>query len=102
MQAIAHRAKDIGAIDENQYVSFRIQMTKRKELTKEKLDDVIPIEQPGLLYNAWKKLVEKGKLPELDSEDAVGISLEILQDHFGRSVELSGRTLNPTFSITDK
>jgi len=31
MQAIAHRARDIGAIDENQYVSFRIQMTKTKQ-----------------------------------------------------------------------
>lgn len=102
MQAIAHRAKVIGAIDENQYVSFRIQMTKRKELTKERLDDVIPIEQPGLLYNAWKKLVEKGKLPELDSEDAAGVSLEVLQDHFGRPVELPKRASSPTLSITEK
>jgi hypothetical protein len=102
MQAIAHRAKDIGAIDENQYVSFRIQMTKRKELTKEKLDDVIPIEQPGLLYNAWKKLVEKGKLPPLDSEDTAGVSLEVLRDHFGRSVEPAERTVTPTLSIPEK
>ncbi|MBR0941579.1 ImmA/IrrE family metallo-endopeptidase [Bradyrhizobium liaoningense] len=102
MQAIAHRAKDIGAIDENQYVSFRIQMTKRKELSKEKLDDVIPIEQPGLLYNAWKKLVEKGKLPPLDSEDTAGVSLEVLRDHFGRSVEPAEQAATPTLSITEK
>lgn len=83
MQAIAHRAKDIGAIDENQYVAFRIQMTKRKELSREPLDDVIPVEQPGLLFNAWKKLVEKGRLPAQDSDEEMGISLDVLQDHLG-------------------
>lgn len=83
MQAIAHRAKDIGAIDENQYVAFRIQMTKRKELSKEPLDDVIPIERPGLLYNAWKKLIEKGKLSPPDSEEWMGTSLAVLRDHIG-------------------
>jgi Zn-dependent peptidase ImmA (M78 family) len=102
MQAIAHRAKVIGAIDENQYVAFRIQMTKRKELTKEKLDDVLPIEQPGLLYNAWKKLVEKGKLPDLDSEDSAEVSLEVLRNHLGRPVELPDKPNNPAFSIKEK
>jgi Zn-dependent peptidase ImmA (M78 family)/transcriptional regulator with XRE-family HTH domain len=83
MQAIAHRAKDIGAIDENQYVAFRIQMTKRKELSREPLDDVIPIERPGLIFNAWNKLVERGRLPSQDSDEAMGISLDVLQDHLG-------------------
>jgi Zn-dependent peptidase ImmA (M78 family)/transcriptional regulator with XRE-family HTH domain len=100
MQAIAHRARDIGAIDENQYVSFRIQMTKRKELSKEPLDDVIPIEKPGLLYNAWNKLVEKGRLPEFDSEETMGISLDVLRDHFGREVPLTGSKPNTPLSIT--
>ena len=83
MQAIAHRAKDIGAIDENQYVAFRIQMTKRKELTKEPLDDVIPIERPGLLFNAWRKLIDKGRLPEPDESEWMGSSLPVLRDHIG-------------------
>ncbi len=83
MQAIAHRAKDIGAIDENQYVSFRIQMTKRKELTHEPLDDEIPMESPGLLFNAWNKLVQAGRLPELGSDEEAGISLNILHDYIG-------------------
>jgi Zn-dependent peptidase ImmA (M78 family)/transcriptional regulator with XRE-family HTH domain len=83
MQAIAHRAKDIGAIDENQYVAFRIQLTKRKELSREPLDDVLPVEQPGLLFNAWKKLIEKGRLPAQDSDEAMGISFDVLQDHLG-------------------
>jgi Zn-dependent peptidase ImmA (M78 family)/transcriptional regulator with XRE-family HTH domain len=87
MQAIAHRAMDIGAIDENQYVAFRIQMTKRKELTKEPLDDVLPVERPGLLCNAWKKLVAKGRLATVDSAESAGISLDVLQDHLGSPVE---------------
>ncbi|EJN04214.1 XRE family transcriptional regulator [Phyllobacterium sp. YR531] len=86
MQSIAHRARDIGVIDDNQYVSFRIQMTKRKELNKEPLDDVIPIERPGLLYNAWRKLVDNGRLPELESEDSLSFSFEVLRDHLGREV----------------
>ena len=96
MQAIAHRARDIGAIDESQYVAFRIQMTKRKELSKEPLDDVIPIERPGLLFNAWKKLVENGRLPELGHEDSLGISTEVLSDHIGRDAMPEKREEAPT------
>jgi hypothetical protein len=94
MQAIAHRAKDIGAIDETQYVAFRIQMTKRKELSKEPLDDVIPVERPGLLYNAWKKLIEKGRLAPADSEEWMGTSLAVLRDHVG-GLSDSARSLSP-------
>lgn len=102
MQAIAHRARDIGAIDDDQYVSFRIQMTKTKQLAKEPLDDTIPIERPGLLYNAWKKLVERGLLPKLDSDETLGISLDVLSDHFGRAVELAESDLTPKLSIIEK
>ena len=102
MQAIAHRARDIGAIDDNQYVSFRIQMTKRKELSKEPLDDVIPVERAGLLYNAWKKLVEVGRLPELDSSETMGISLEVLRDHFGREVPIVEKKNSPSSIFTDR
>jgi Zn-dependent peptidase ImmA (M78 family)/transcriptional regulator with XRE-family HTH domain len=95
MQAIAHRAKDIGAIDENQYVAFRIQLSKRQELRTEPLDDVIPLERPGLLFNAWQKLVELGRLPGGDPDETFGISMHVLQDHFGRSV---GRSENDKIS----
>lgn len=101
MQAIAHRAKDIGAIDENQYVAFRIQMTKRKELTKEPLDDVIPVEHPGLLFNAWKKLVEKGRLPALDSDESMGISAEVLRDHLGGCDEMRKSEHRPMLFIAE-
>lgn len=86
MQAIAHRARDIGIIEEGQFVSFRIQMTKRKELRFEPLDDEIPIERPGLIFNAWKKLVEVGRLPSADFEESFGISGEVLEDYFSRTI----------------
>jgi Zn-dependent peptidase ImmA (M78 family)/transcriptional regulator with XRE-family HTH domain len=100
MQAIAHRAMDIGAIDENQYVAFRIQMTKRKELTREPLDDVIPIERPGLLYNAWRKLIDKGRLPEPDESEWMGMSLPVLRDHVGGPTETRNRP-PPTLILVD-
>ncbi len=95
MQAIAHRARDIGAIDDNQYVAFRIQMTKRKELTNEPLDNEIIPERPGLLFNAWRLLVEKGKVPELNFDETLGISIDVLKDHFGREIELKGGGASP-------
>jgi Zn-dependent peptidase ImmA (M78 family)/transcriptional regulator with XRE-family HTH domain len=101
MQAIAHRAKDIGAIDENQYVAFRIQMTKRKELSKEPLDDVIPVERPGLLFNAWKKLIEKGRLPPPDSGEWMGTSLGVLRDHVGGLTDTARSQPPPTLFLAE-
>ena len=66
-------------------------MTKRKELTNEPLDDQIPLERPGLLFNAWKRLVDKGKLPEMDSDETLGISIDVLRDHIGRETEAKVR-----------
>ncbi|MGB6288332.1 MAG: ImmA/IrrE family metallo-endopeptidase [Xanthobacteraceae bacterium] len=101
MQAIAHRAKDIGAIDENQYVAFRIQMTKRKELNKEPLDNVIPVERPGLLYNAWKKLSEKGRLPPPEAGEWMGTSLRTLQDYVGALLDAPRAQSRPNLFVTD-
>ncbi|MGA7233175.1 MAG: ImmA/IrrE family metallo-endopeptidase, partial [Xanthobacteraceae bacterium] len=101
MQAIAHRAKDIGAIDENQYVAFRIQMTKRKELNKEPLDNVIPVERPGLLYNAWKKLIEKGRLPPPEAGEWMGTSLRTLQDYVGALLDAPRAQSRPNLFVTD-
>ncbi len=99
MQAIAHRARDIGAIDDNQYISFRIQLTKRKELSNEPLDDVIAIENPGLLYNAWSKLVERGRIPNMEGDESIGLSAETLRDHLGRDLASSPGASNPTLTL---
>lgn len=60
MQAIAHRCKNLGALDEEQYVNFRKQMSARKWLTVEPLDDTIPLEWPKLLLKAWKLVAQDG------------------------------------------
>jgi Zn-dependent peptidase ImmA (M78 family)/transcriptional regulator with XRE-family HTH domain len=49
MQAIAHRAKNLDVIDEDQYVNFRKQISASGMLVVEALDAVLPIEQPRLL-----------------------------------------------------
>jgi Zn-dependent peptidase ImmA (M78 family)/transcriptional regulator with XRE-family HTH domain len=79
MQAIAHRAKDVGAIDEYQYILFRKQISHNKWLSVEPLDRDIPLEQPAFLLKCWKLLVERGKVPEVSTEDAIGFSLELVQ-----------------------
>jgi Zn-dependent peptidase ImmA (M78 family)/DNA-binding XRE family transcriptional regulator len=79
MQAIAHRAKDIGAIDEYQYILFRKQVSYNKWIAIEPLDKDIPLEQPAFLLKCWKLLVERGRVPEIATEDVVGFSLELVQ-----------------------
>lgn len=83
MQAIAHRAKDIGAIDEYQYILFRKQVSHNKWLSVEPLDREIAIEQPEYLLKCWKLLVERGIVSGDGAEEAVGFSLELVQQLLG-------------------
>lgn len=75
MQAIAHRCKEIGAIDEGQYILFRKQMSAQRWLKAEPLDDELPPEMPGLLPKAWRMLVEQGVVREGGAEEQIGFSL---------------------------
>ena len=77
MQAIAHRAKDVGAITEGDYIAFRKQMSATGQLSKEPLDDM-PLEEPTLLYKAWKLLVEKNIIKDNGLEDQLGFSLQMV------------------------
>jgi len=77
MQAIAHRSRDVGAITDGDYIAFRKQMSATKQLSKEPLDDV-PLEQPTLLYKAWKILVEKNVIKDNGLEDQIGFSLDMV------------------------
>lgn len=79
MQAIAHRAKDVGAIDEYQFILFRKQMAAKKWLSSEPLDDVIAMEQPAFLLKAWRQLSEGGTVPPGATEDKVGFTLELVE-----------------------
>jgi Zn-dependent peptidase ImmA (M78 family)/transcriptional regulator with XRE-family HTH domain len=79
MQAIAHRCKHVGAIDPDQYILFRKQMSARQWLKREPLDDEIPLEQAKLLLKAWKLLLEKGVVSEASFDEEVGFSLEFVE-----------------------
>jgi ribosomal protein S25 len=72
--ALAHRAKQIGAIDEDQYIQFRKQLSHHKWLTREPLDDEIGIEEPRLLLKAWRMLIERGLIQGSALEDKIGFS----------------------------
>lgn len=74
--ALAHRAKEIGAIDEYQYIQFRKQLSHHKWLTREPLDDEIAIEEPKLLIKAWDLLVARGVIRDSAFEDKLGFSPE--------------------------
>jgi Zn-dependent peptidase ImmA (M78 family) len=70
IQAIAHRCKDIGIMDEYQYILFRKQISFNRWQKKEPLDDTIPLEQPEWL---------------LGVEDELGFSLDLVVRLFGHS-----------------
>jgi Zn-dependent peptidase ImmA (M78 family)/transcriptional regulator with XRE-family HTH domain len=86
MQAIAHRAKDVGAIDEYQYINFRKQISAQKMLTVEPLDDVLPIEQPRLIMKAWKIITDMAK-PERLPETDLGLGSDLIEEVCGLSLD---------------
>lgn len=79
MQAMVHRCREIGAIDEFQYILFRKQMSKRRMLSQEPLDEELAPEQAAILLKAWRLAVEKNHIPEAGLEEELGFSLELVQ-----------------------
>jgi Zn-dependent peptidase ImmA (M78 family) len=94
MQAIAHRAKDIGAIDEYQYINFRKQISAQKMLTVETLDDVLPIEQPKLLMKAWAMISEGSNIERL-AETVLGLGPDLVEEVCGLSLAPKPPPLEP-------
>lgn len=84
MQAIAHRSKQIGAMDEEQYINFRKQMSARKWLTVEPLDDLLPLERPRLLLKAWE-MASKAETASRDGE--IGFGADLLPELFPLELE---------------
>lgn len=84
MQAIAHRAKQIGIIDETQYILFRKQISFNRWNKAEPLDDVIPMEQPQWLLKCWKLLADNKLVREAGLEDELGFSLDLVVRLFGQ------------------
>jgi Zn-dependent peptidase ImmA (M78 family)/transcriptional regulator with XRE-family HTH domain len=93
MQAIAHRCKDIGIIDEHQYILFRKQISFRRWQKNEPLDDTIPLEQTEWLLKCWKLLTDKKIVREVGLEDEFGFSLDLVVRLFGYS-QTYGRPLS--------
>ncbi|MCW5695036.1 MAG: ImmA/IrrE family metallo-endopeptidase [Pseudolabrys sp.] len=84
IQAIAHRAKQIGIIDDHQYILFRKQISFNRWHRNEPLDDVIPMEQPQWLLKCWQLLTERKIVREAGLEDELGFSLDLVVKLFGR------------------
>lgn len=74
MAALAHRAKGIGVIDDEQYIQFRKQLSHHKWLTNEPLDNEIPIEKPELLLKSWQLLGQNRIIDDSAYEDKMGFS----------------------------
>ena len=85
MQAIAHRAMQIGALDEDQYINFRKQMSEKKWLTLEPLDDTIPFEEPSLLKKAWNLVIQAGRTTSI-VELELGLGSELIAEVAGLSL----------------
>jgi hypothetical protein len=93
MQAIAHRCKDIGIIDDHQYILFRKQISFRRWQKTEPLDDSIPLEQTEWLLKCWRLLIDRKIVQEVGLEDELGFSLDLVVKLFGHS-EAQGRPLS--------
>ena len=85
MQAIAHRSRDIGIVDDEQYIRFRKQISSKGWNKNEPLDDRIRPEQPQWLLKCWKLLIEKKIVREAGLEDELGFSLDLVVRLFGES-----------------
>lgn len=78
MQAIAHWCREVGAIDDHQYILFRKQMAARHWLKDEPLDDELQPEQPTWLARAWKALIKSGRIVPTTAEDELGFSVGLV------------------------
>jgi Zn-dependent peptidase ImmA (M78 family)/transcriptional regulator with XRE-family HTH domain len=92
MQAIAHRAKQIGIIDENQYILFRKQISFNRWNKNEPLDDKIPMEQPQWLLKCWQLLTDRKLVREAGLEDELGFSLDLVVRLFGHEIKSASAT----------
>ncbi|WP_342152291.1 ImmA/IrrE family metallo-endopeptidase [Methylorubrum sp. SB2] len=100
MQAIAHRCKNLGVLDEGQYIAFRKYLAVKGELKVEPLDNELPLEMPGLLIKAWALLVQRGIIHENGAEEAIGFSLDMVQKLCGYMPEQKAEV--PTLQILNK
>jgi Zn-dependent peptidase ImmA (M78 family)/DNA-binding XRE family transcriptional regulator len=84
VQAIAHRAKNLDIIDEDQYILFRKSISFHKWNKFEPLDDQIPLEQPQWLLKCWELFVKRRDIREIDTAEEMGFTLDLVVRLFGR------------------
>jgi Zn-dependent peptidase ImmA (M78 family) len=85
IQAIAHRAKNLGIIDEEQYVLFRKNISSHRWNKSEPLDDEIPLEQPQWLLKCWELFVKRRGIEEMDTAEELGFTIDLVARLFGRA-----------------
>jgi Zn-dependent peptidase ImmA (M78 family)/DNA-binding XRE family transcriptional regulator len=85
IQAIAHRAKNLGIIDEDLYILFRKNISFHKWNRVEPLDKEIPLEQPRWLLKCWDLFVQRRGIQEMDTAEEIGFTLDLVVRLFGRA-----------------
>lgn len=85
IQAIAHRAKNLEIIDEDQYILFRKNISFHKWNRSEPLDDEIPLEQPQWLLKCWELFVKRRGIEEMATAEEIGFTLDLVVRLFGRA-----------------
>jgi Zn-dependent peptidase ImmA (M78 family) len=58
ISAMIYRCQDLGILNENQVLHLRKNMASKKMLTKEPLDDTLPIESPAVFKQSFELLME--------------------------------------------
>lgn len=97
MQAIAHRARDIGILDEYQYILFRKQISFHGYNKVEPLDESITLEQPEWLLKCWNLFAERRGISSARVEDEVGFTLDLVVRLFGQNeVPTRGAQIGPS------
>jgi Zn-dependent peptidase ImmA (M78 family)/transcriptional regulator with XRE-family HTH domain len=91
VQAIAHRAKSLGIIDEDQYILFRKSISFHRWNKSEPLDNELPLEQPQWLLKCWELFVKRRGIEEMDTAEEIGFTLDLVASLFGQADISMGR-----------
>ncbi|QDH19557.1 helix-turn-helix domain-containing protein [Saccharibacillus brassicae] len=79
IQALAYRAHSIGYFEEHQHIYLRRKLAKNNQLTREPLDDVLEFEEPILLQQAIKALVEHNVKTKADITSELSLPREEIE-----------------------
>lgn len=89
--AMIRRCRDIGLINENQYVYLNKKMSSQKMRRKEPLDDIIKVPSPNVLRQAFELLLENN----ICSVEEILMSIELPSNEIENLASLRPGTLSP-------